>query len=84
MPGSGGSELKRTRRGGQLALRWFFVDHAGDVWASSRCGYMALRSRGIGRAIIGTAAGLRWLSQNMTRYVLSTILGSAGLQLLFF
>jgi uncharacterized membrane protein YfcA len=35
-------------------------------------------------AIIGTAVGLRWLSQNMTRFVLSTILGSAGLQLLLF
>jgi uncharacterized membrane protein YfcA len=35
-------------------------------------------------AMIGTTAGLRWLSQNMTRYVLATILGTAGLQLLFF
>jgi hypothetical protein len=33
-------------------------------------------------AAIGTTAGLRWLSQNMTRYVLAAILGLAGLQLL--
>jgi uncharacterized protein len=35
-------------------------------------------------ATIGTTAGLRWLSQNMTRYVLAAILGLAGLQLLLF
>jgi uncharacterized membrane protein YfcA len=35
-------------------------------------------------AMIGTTIGLRWLSQNMTRYVLTAILGTAGLQLLFF
>jgi uncharacterized protein len=35
-------------------------------------------------ATIGTSVGLRWLSQNMTRYVLTAILGTAGLQLLFF
>lgn len=35
-------------------------------------------------AMIGTTVGLRWLSQNMTRYVLTAILGTAGLQLLFF
>jgi hypothetical protein len=35
-------------------------------------------------ATIGTNVGLRWLSQNMTRYVLATILGLAGLQLSFF
>jgi uncharacterized membrane protein YfcA len=35
-------------------------------------------------ATIGTSAGLRWLSQNMTRHVLAAILALAGLQLLFF
>jgi uncharacterized protein len=35
-------------------------------------------------AALGTSAGLRLLSQNMTRYVLAAILASAGLQLLFF
>jgi uncharacterized membrane protein YfcA len=35
-------------------------------------------------ATIGTSVGLRWLSQNMTRYVLAAILGTAGLQLLLF
>jgi uncharacterized membrane protein YfcA len=35
-------------------------------------------------ATIGTGVGLRWLSQNMTRYVLAAILALAGLQLLFF
>jgi hypothetical protein len=33
--------------------------------------------------ICSALAGLRWLSQNMTRYVLAAILGLAGLQLLF-
>jgi uncharacterized protein len=35
-------------------------------------------------AMIGTTVGLRWLSQAVTRYVLATILATAGLQLLFF
>jgi uncharacterized membrane protein YfcA len=35
-------------------------------------------------AMIGTIVGLRCLSQKMTRYVLATILGAAGIQLLFF
>jgi uncharacterized membrane protein YfcA len=35
-------------------------------------------------AIVGTVVGLRWLSQAATRYVLATILGAAGLQLLIF
>jgi uncharacterized membrane protein YfcA len=35
-------------------------------------------------AMIGTTVGLRWLSQTVTRYVLTTILATAGLQLLFF
>jgi uncharacterized membrane protein YfcA len=32
--------------------------------------------------VIGTTLGLRWLSQAVTRYVLATILATAGLQLL--
>jgi uncharacterized membrane protein YfcA len=35
-------------------------------------------------AMIGTTVGLRWLSQTATRYVLAAVLGSAGVQLLFF
>lgn len=35
-------------------------------------------------AMVGTVVGLRWLSQAATRYVLATILGAAGLQLLIF
>jgi uncharacterized protein len=35
-------------------------------------------------AIIGTSAGLRWLSQTMTRYILAAVLGAAGIQFLFF
>ena len=34
-------------------------------------------------AMIGTTAGLRWLSQTMTRHVLAAILATAGLQLMF-
>jgi uncharacterized membrane protein YfcA len=34
-------------------------------------------------ATIGTAVGLRWMSQDATRYVFALILGSAGLQLIF-
>jgi hypothetical protein len=34
--------------------------------------------------MISTTVGLRWLSQNMTRHVPTAILGTAGLQLLFF
>jgi uncharacterized protein len=37
----------------------------------------------LGGAIIGATVGLRWLSQNMTRYVLGAVLSSAGIQLLF-
>jgi len=33
---------------------------------------------------LGTSVGLRWFSQTMTRYALATILGAAGVQLLFF
>jgi uncharacterized protein len=35
-------------------------------------------------AMIGTAIGLRWLSQTTTLYVLAAVLGSAGVQLLTF
>jgi hypothetical protein len=35
-------------------------------------------------AMIGTIVGLRWLSQTATRYLLALILGTAGIQLLFF
>ncbi|MBI5321747.1 sulfite exporter TauE/SafE family protein [Bradyrhizobium sp.] len=35
-------------------------------------------------AMVGTTVGLRWLSQAATRYVLAAVLGSAGVQLLFF
>ena len=35
-------------------------------------------------AMIGATLGLRWLSQTATRYVLAAVLGSAGVQLLFF
>jgi uncharacterized protein len=38
----------------------------------------------LGGAIIGTAVGLRWLSQAATRYVLAAILLAAGIQLLWF
>ena len=35
-------------------------------------------------AMIGTIAGLRWLSQKTTRYTLSAILVAAGFQLVVF
>jgi uncharacterized protein len=35
-------------------------------------------------ALIGAMVGMRWLSQNVTRYVFAIILGTAGLQLLLF
>ena len=35
-------------------------------------------------AMVGTAVGLRWLSQTMTRYVLAAVLGAAGIQLVAF
>jgi uncharacterized membrane protein YfcA len=38
----------------------------------------------LGGAAVGTAIGLRWLSQTATRYVLAAILLAAGLELLFF
>ena len=38
----------------------------------------------LGGAMIGTIVGLRWWSQTMTRYVLAVILGTAGVQLVFF
>jgi hypothetical protein len=38
----------------------------------------------LGGAVVGTAIGLRWLSQAATRFVLAGILLAAGIQLLFF
>jgi uncharacterized protein len=38
----------------------------------------------LGGAMIGTAIGLRLLSQDMTRYTLAVILGAGGVQLAFF
>lgn len=38
----------------------------------------------LGGAIVGTAIGLRWLSQAATRHVLAVILLAAGIQLLWF
>jgi uncharacterized membrane protein YfcA len=37
----------------------------------------------LGGAVVGTAIGLRWMSQRATRMVLAAILLSAGLRLLF-
>ena len=36
----------------------------------------------LGGAIIGTATGLRWMSERATRYVLAAILLFAGLRLI--
>jgi uncharacterized membrane protein YfcA len=41
----------------------------------------AYGSAALAGAIIGTAIGVRWLSQNLTRYVLAALLAAAGLQL---
>jgi uncharacterized membrane protein YfcA len=38
----------------------------------------------LGGAIVGTAIGLRWLSQTATRFALTGILLAAGIQLVFF
>jgi uncharacterized protein len=35
-------------------------------------------------AIVGTAVGLRWLSQEATRFILAAVLLAAGIQLLVF
>jgi uncharacterized protein len=48
---------------------------------SSRFGLYALAA--LGGAVVGTAIGLRWLSQTATRLVLAAILLAAGAQLLF-
>jgi hypothetical protein len=37
----------------------------------------------LGGAIVGTAIGLRWLSQDATRFIMAGILLAAGTQLLF-
>jgi uncharacterized protein len=46
---------------------------------SSHVGLYALAA--LGGAVIGTATGLRWLSQTATRFVLAVILLAAGVQL---
>jgi uncharacterized protein len=38
----------------------------------------------LGGSVIGTAVGLKWFSQDLTRYVLAAILLAAGIQLLCF
>jgi uncharacterized membrane protein YfcA len=48
---------------------------------SSHFGFYAVAA--LGGAIVGTAIGLRWLSQTATRLVLAAILLAAGFQLLF-
>jgi uncharacterized membrane protein YfcA len=68
------------------------------IWANSAVGLVGAMYSGqlpsadtwlfavaaLAGAIIGTMVGLRWLSQTATRYVLAAILGTAGIQLLFF
>jgi uncharacterized protein len=54
---------------------------AGQVPAAQTSLYAVAALAG---AIIGTSVGLRWLSETMTRYILATILGAAGVQFLFF
>jgi uncharacterized protein len=49
---------------------------------SSHFGPYALAS--LGGAVVGTAIGLRWLSQTSTRFILAGILLAAGTQLVFF
>ena len=57
------------------------VIYAGQVPAAHTWLYAVATLVG---AIIGTSLALRSLSQTMTRYVLATILGAAGVQFLFF
>jgi hypothetical protein len=49
---------------------------------SSHFGPYALTS--LGGSVVGTAIGLRWLSQTSTRFILAGILLAAGIQLAFF
>ena len=55
--------------------------YAGQVPSSDTWLYAVAALAG---AMIGTTVGLQWLSQTATRYVLAIILGTAGIQLLFF
>jgi uncharacterized protein len=57
------------------------VMYAGQAPAAQIWSYAIAAAAG---AIIGTSAGLRWLSQTMTRYILAAVLGAAGIQFLFF
>jgi uncharacterized protein len=49
---------------------------------SSYSGFYALAA--LAGAIVGTAIGLRWLSEVATRFMLAGILFAAGIQLVFF
>jgi uncharacterized protein len=51
-------------------------------YPSSQLGFYA--GAALGGSIIGTAIGLRWLTQTATRLILAAILIAAGAQLLFF
>jgi uncharacterized membrane protein YfcA len=55
--------------------------HAGQA-PSSQTWLYALGA--LAGAIVGTRIGLRWLSQEATRYILAAVLGLAGVQLLAF
>lgn len=57
------------------------VSFAGQLPSSHLVLYAAAA---LGGAMVGTAIGLRWLSQTATRFVLSAILLAAGVQLLLF
>jgi len=52
----------------------------GQLPSSSFAWYAAAA---LGGAVVGTAIGLKFLSQAATRYVLAVILLAAGLELLF-
>jgi uncharacterized membrane protein YfcA len=52
---------------------------AGQLPSSSFAWYAAAA---LGGAVLGTAIGLKWLSQTATRYVLAVVLLAAGLELL--
>jgi uncharacterized membrane protein YfcA len=52
---------------------------AGQLPSSSLAWYAAAA---LGGAVLGTAIGLKWLSQTATRYVLAVVLLAAGLELL--
>ncbi|MCG2643503.1 brp/Blh family beta-carotene 15,15'-monooxygenase [Bradyrhizobium sp. CCBAU 11434] len=66
---------------GNSAIGLVGAIHVGQV-PSSQTWLYALGA--LAGAIAGTTIGLRWLSQTATRYVLATVLGSAGVQLVAF